>query len=152
MGAIQRFITNLITERPARKASWEQQLANLEQGAALLQARLAQAPDLPRNREALRHIIGIERWGQSRLRSALGAALVMDEYDGHRPDEGQGWAALCESFMATRAGTVALARELKAAGVDRALPVAHNQFGALTVGGWLQYLKSHAWLEGLRIR
>lgn len=152
MGLIERFLSEYLTERPARKATWEQQLANLEAGGAALQARLAAAPDLLRNREMLRHIIGIERWGQSRLRTALGAPLIMDEYDGHRPDEGQSWAALREGFAATRAGTLALARELQAAGIDRARPIPHNQMGSITVGGWLQYLKFHARLEGMRIR
>lgn len=152
MGIIERFFSEYLTERPARKATWEQQIADLEAGGTALQTRLAAAPDLPRNREVLRHIVGIERWGQSRLRSALGAPLIMDEYDGHRPDAAQDWEALKAGFAATRAGTLALARELQAAGIDRARSIPHNQMGSITVGGWLQYLKFHARLEGMRIR
>lgn len=152
MGLIQRGLTDLIIEGPARRATWQSQIAGLETSGAGIQARCAKASGREGDLDQLRHIIGIERWGQSRLRTILGAPLTTDEYDGYRPEDIGDWPSLTAAFVATRAATVALAHELQAAGVDRTRMVPHNQLGALSVGGWLQYLRMHAGLESRLIR
>ena len=152
MGLIQRLLTDIITERPARRATWQRQIADLEASGASIQARCAKASGSARNIDQLRHVIGIERWGQSRLRVALGAPLTTDEYDGYRPEDIGDWSSLTTAFTATRAATVALVPELQAAGLDRSRLIPHNQMGALSVGGWLQYLRLHAGLESKLIR
>ncbi|NTU86278.1 MAG: DinB family protein, partial [Chloroflexales bacterium] len=46
----------------------------------------------------------------------------------------------------------ALARELAALGADQGQLIDHNQLGPLTARGWLGYLRTHAGLEGMRLR
>lgn len=143
---------SLLIERPARKQSYAQLAQALEADAGPLVARFAAAADTPRNRHQLRHIIGLERWGQRRLRTALGEPPVSDEMDDYMPERGLSLADLSVAFAATRRETVVLARQLEARGIDGAQQVAHNQFGPLTLRGWLRYLNLHARLEGRRVR
>ncbi len=143
---------SLLIERPARKQSYAQLARALEADAEPLIARFVAATDTPENRHQLRHIIGLERWGQRRLRTALGEPPVSDEMDDYMPERGLSLADLCAAFAATRRETVVLARQLEARGIDGAQQVAHNQFGPLTLRGWLRYLNLHARLEGRRVK
>jgi len=43
-------------------------------------------------------VIGIERWGQRRLRMLLGEPPVSDEYDSYRPGEDLSMPALRDAF------------------------------------------------------
>lgn len=61
----------------------------MEQAADEVEARIATAAESKENQTLARHIISIERWSQGRLRTLLGEELVMDEYDGYRPEDGQ---------------------------------------------------------------
>jgi hypothetical protein len=156
MSAIQKLIgmgLRPFAERKGRRRSLEEAARNLEGSAAHLDAHLAGKPDTPANREAIAHCVGIERWGQRRMRVALGEALVLDAYHGYRPDPADGIEALRAAMAETRATTVALARELAATGVDPATTVRHNDLGDLTLAGWLAYLEQHAGREiPLRVR
>ena len=148
---LQSIATGLLLERPAQKLSLDEHAAQLESSGVRLAQRYAVATDTGANREHLRHVIGIERWGQRRLEVFLGAPLAMDEYDGYCPASDLGWAALQDEFKATREKTVALARELAAAKLDTSPTVPHNQYGKLTAYAWLHYLDTHANLESERI-
>lgn len=148
---VRKPLLNLFLLRPARKHSlseWAQKLT--QDGEAIVQRVAAKAT--PQASATLRHIIGIERWGQRRLQVALGAAPVEDEYDGYQPNDTDDWATLLDAFRTTRQATVALAQQLAAAGATDQVTVAHNQFGALPVRAWLRYLDMHANLESKRIR
>jgi hypothetical protein len=134
-------------ERRGRQRTLDEAARDLEDAGVRIDRHLAGKPDTPANREAIAHCVGIERWGQSRLRGGLGAPFVMDGHHGYRPDPTIGVAALRTAMAATRAETVALARELAAAGVDPAKTVPHNDLGDLTVAGWLAYLEQHAGRE-----
>jgi hypothetical protein len=145
-----RFLQRLIglvrrpmAERGARGKGLERLAAELEASAASMDARMASAADTPGNRDAIAHWVGIERWGQRRLRVALGEPFVEEGHRPYRPDEAAGVAALRRAFAETRAETVALARRLIEAGVDPAIVVRHNDLGDLTVAGWLAYLLQH---------
>lgn len=131
-------------ERRGRQRSLAEAARDLEGSGAHIDAQLAGKPDTPANREAIAHCVGIERWGQSRLRVALGEPLQLDGHHGYRPDPADGIEALRAAMSDTRATTVALARELVAAGVDPATTVRHNDLGDLTLAGWLAYLEQHA--------
>lgn len=147
---IRKPIIGLLVERPGRKLTlteWAQKLA--KDGAALEQ-RVA-AIETPKAKATLRHIIGIERWGQRRLRVALGEPFIQDEYDGYQPEATADMATVRAAFHTTRQTTVALAQQLAAAGIDPQTTVPHNQFGPLTVRGWLSYLCTHANFESKRI-
>lgn len=139
IGAMRRPMA----ERHARGKTLDELAGELEASGASLGARFAKAPDTGMNREAIAHWVGIERWGQRRLRVALGEPLEMDAYHPYRPDKEQGMAHLRDAFAETRAGTLALIRELQAAGVDPATTIRHNDLGDLSVAGWLAYLVQH---------
>jgi len=156
MRAIQRLIglgLRPYAERRGRLRTLDDAVRDLERSGARIDAHLAGKPDTPAHREAVAHCVGIERWGQRRLRVALGEPLVLDAYHGYRPDPADGLEVLRAAMAETRAATVALARELAAAGVDPATTVRHNGLGDLTLPGWLAYLEQHASREILlRVR
>ena len=145
-------IAGLIIERPAKDKSYEQLAAELTKGGAAITARAAAAQDPAKAAATLRHITGIERWGQSRLRVFLGAPFVRDEYDGYQPGATLDLKGQIAAFDETRAETVALAHELQAANLALGATVTHNDFGPLSARGWLGYLNSHASRESTRIK
>lgn len=103
------------------------------------------------NYKLLNHVVGIERWGQARLRAALGEPIAIDEYNGYRPPLSLSWNELQDQFAATRRATAALARDIEespAAGE----PILHNQYGRLTPSEWLAYLNLHANAEIAKMR
>ncbi len=147
MGTLQKLIglgLRPFAERRARQRTLDEATRDLERAGARIDQHLTGKPDTPANREAIAHCVGIERWGQSRLRVGLGAPLRMDGHHGYRPDPTVGIDALRAAMSEARAATVALARELVAAGVDPVTTVRHNDLGDLTLAGWLAYLEQHA--------
>ena len=58
-----------VLEGPTRRRSYAELGRQLDKAGTRLDARLARAADTESNREWARHIIGIERWGQSRLKA-----------------------------------------------------------------------------------
>lgn len=143
---------NLLVERPARNKSIAELAATLEAAAEKVEQRIARCREgKPKNVETLRHIIGIERWGQQRLRGFLGETVAQDEYDGYRPDDVDSVSQLRSAFVTTRAETVRLARQLQAHDPPRTATVVHNDLGPLTARGWLRYLTTHANLESRRL-
>lgn len=148
---LMKPVVNLMVERPGRKlplAAWSQKLA--ESGEEISK-RLATV-QTPQAAATLRHITGIERWGQRRLQVALGESFVEDEYDGYQPAADADLATLREEFRFTRQTTVALAQKLAAADMGDQVKIRHNQFGPITVRGWLSYLNTHASWESKRVR
>jgi hypothetical protein len=145
-------LRNLFLERPARKRDFAYFASKLEASGKELEARFAAAADSPENRRQLRHIVGLERWGQRRLRTALGEAPVQDEMDEYAPPRGQSLLDLRAAFAATRRETVVLVRQLEARGVPSDWVIPHNEFGPLTLRAWLRYLDLHASIEARRIK
>ena len=138
-------------ERQARARSWDDLARNLASSGHDLAKRMHAAPDTPHDREVAQHIVGIERWGQRRLRVALGEPFVQDGHRPYRLPEDTAMPALAEAFARTRADTVALARELEANGADKGLRVRHDDLGDVTLGAWLAYLDGHARREAKRL-
>ena len=145
-------LREFLVERPARKASINELADKLSVSGQALSIRFGGIANRDANREALRHIIGLERWGQRRLRVFLGEPFVRDEHDGYRPSENFSWNDLREDFNQARAETVTLAEQLKQKNVTHTATVLHNDFGSLTAKGWLKYLLDHATRESLRIK
>lgn len=146
MRPLQRLIglaRRPMAERHARGKGIAALAAELEASGRTMAQRLERAADTPGHREAIAHWVGIERWGQRRLRVALGEPFVHDAYHAYRPDVAAGMAALRDAFDQTRAETVALARRLDDAGVAPSTTVPHNDLGDLSVAGWLAYLVQH---------
>ncbi len=147
-----RTMANLFFERPARRMTLADLATKLEAAGKVIERRLSAPPDNEWNRSQIRHVVGIERWGQQRVRVALGNRLVMDEYDDYRPAANLPWEQMRATFQDTRRETVALIRELERAGVSSDTKVPHNQFGDMSVGGWFQYLNNHANRESRFLR
>jgi hypothetical protein len=146
MRLLQRIIGLVrrpMAERHARGRSVERLASELEASGRELDGRFAGIADTPENRAALAHWIGIERWGQRRLRVALGEPFLDDGHHPYKPAEADGVVALRRSFADTRAETVDLAHRLHEASVDPATKVRHNDLGDLSVAGWLAYLLQH---------
>jgi hypothetical protein len=146
MRIVQRLIGVFrrgIAERHARGRDLARLAEELEMSGRTMDAKLAVASDTPDHREAIAHWVGIERWGQRRLRVALGEPFVADGHRPYRPDRDGGVQALRRTFAETRAETLALVRLLHEAGVDPSTTVRHNDLGELSVGGWLAYLLQH---------
>ena len=148
-------VSQIVLERPGRKRTLNEWADALATAGAAIDVHAAVATDQSATGRAatcLRHITGIELWGQSRLRVFLGAPLQMDEYDVYAPGVDLDVAALRAAFAATRDATVALAHQLATASVSDTQTVAHNRYGPLTVRGWLAYLDTHATREASRIK
>lgn len=146
MRLLQRMIGLVrrpMAERHARGRGIEQLAGELEASGRAIDARLAGLPDTAGHRAALAHWIGIERWGQRRLRVPLGEPLVDDGHHPYKPDEADGIAALRRTFADARAETVTLAHELHAAGIAPDTTVRHDDLGDLSVVAWLAYLRQH---------
>lgn len=152
MSRVKAFFGDLFLRRPARKRSLEEHLAVLEKSGEALQARAARAAATDANRAHLRHIIGIERWGQRRLGTILGQPPIADESDSYQPAAALDWPTLREELIRTRQETVTLGRQIAARGIDDAVTARHNDIGALNAREWLRYLAVHARVESLRLR
>jgi hypothetical protein len=137
-------------ERQARRAGVAELADRLDANGRSLAQRLAAQADGDGVRETLRHVVGIERWGQRRLRVALGDAPDPGGHRPYRPSDEASLDALRIAFATTRADTVALARTLARAEPDPDLRIAHDDLGELSVGAWLAYLDGHALIEARR--
>jgi hypothetical protein len=144
------LIVYFVLEQPARKQGLVKLTQNLNDSGEALKRDLERIQDTDTNRDQLRHIIAIEKWGQSRLKVALGEALIQDDNHAYKPNSMTSWEELKNIFTATRAETLVLAVALEHQDVKQKVP--HNQFGPLSVLAWLRYLENHARLEGKRLR
>lgn len=148
---IARLFVHQFVERPARRLGAEGLIPRLDAARESVPALLAGADDATA-RAQLRHVIGIERWGQRRLQVALGeVAYERDAHQSYLPPEDEALPALLERFLAVRADTVALARRVadEGRGAER---VEHNSLGPVTALGWLRYLQLHGDLELKRVK
>lgn len=145
-------VAGLIIERPAKNKSLEQWGEELAKTAKEIETRAAAAQNAAGASQTLRHITGIERWSQNRLRVFLGESYTRDEYDNYQPGAALDLAGQIAAFQETRSETVALARQLQTAGPAAPATVEHNDFGPLSARGWLAYINSHASRESTRIK
>lgn len=147
VGSVIRWVT----ERGASNLTYEELRHRLEESGRVVAERIAAGDDTARNLAQARHIIGIERWGQQRLRVVLGEPFIEEEYDAHRPETVDAMGALQHCFEEARVETVSLTRELEEHRIDPQMTVPHNALGSLTIRGWLFYLHMHANRESHRI-
>lgn len=156
---IARFFAHRLLERPAARIGVEGLVERLEAGRAPLAASALAAEDAS-GRKQLRHVIAIERWGQNRLRVALGdLPYERDASGAYAPPEDEPLASLVERFEAVRAETVELGRRVAAAeaGATAVAPavattVEHNSLGPISARAWLRYLQVHGELEMKRAK
>jgi hypothetical protein len=143
--AVSHLAARLFFEGPARKIPVAEHIGRLERSGGAIQAMLASVQPQQRYRDRLQHVIGIERWGQRRLRVFLGEPFVADTHQQYKPPANETWEKMVLGFAQTRAGTITLARKL--AERDPQQPVSHNQFGPMSWRAWLRYLDGHATRE-----
>lgn len=140
----------LFFERPGKRAGLESLQGKLQTTQATIEERLSAAAGSEKDIKTLRHVIAIERWGQRRIKVALGEEFLEDENHAYKPEPDTPWADLKQQFTQTREQTLALTDELKGETLNVRVP--HNDLGPMTLLGWLSYLNSHANLETKRIK
>ena len=149
---LSKALKYLLLDRVANKRGYQDHREALAESQQLVIHRAQKVAESEKNREQLLHIIGIERWSQSRVRQALGGPTKVDEYDGYRPDSDRAWTDLIDDLQTTQAESRALFENLQDAGADlRSTRVEHKQFGPLSLGSWLRYIESHANFESKRL-
>ncbi|GAA5529840.1 DinB family protein [Herpetosiphon gulosus] len=148
---ILKLVSYFFFIRPAKQRSYGDYEKLLTESGTTIEQRANQAADLPENRQQLRHIVGIERWGAQRLKVCFGEPFSRDEYDVYAPAEDRSWPQLLADFKATRQETIALAKRF-ALEQPASDVVEHNDFGAWNARTWLQYLYSHGLNEAKRLR
>jgi hypothetical protein len=139
LGAILRSAS----ERNAKGDNYEDLIERLDKNEVKCLPRFANAADTITNRARAAHIIGIERWGQSRLRTLLGEPLVMDEYDGYAPSTDLTTSELAAEFTRTRAVTKAIVKEHQENGVSLSKTAKHNELGDISARAWIAYITNH---------
>lgn len=155
MGLIERIFSwgaYLVLERPGQDKDYTEHARLLEEAGRTVLNRLESKEHSDFNHRVLTHIIGIEKWGQSRLRVFLGAPLKDEEYLVYRPARDVPWAELVERFRATRVETLSIVGELQQARIGPDDKVRHNQYGPLSAKAWLAYLRTHASREVIQVR
>lgn len=149
---ILKLLRYLLVDRKASQSSLAEHAHKMEQDGQSLLQKYENVTDNDVHQRVITHIIGIERWGQQRLKAFLGHPYEMDEYDQYRPEKGLSVAQLREAFATTREETVKIARLMSEAQTLGAEEVPHNQYGPLKAKSWLYYLNFHANVESLRLR
>lgn len=137
-------------ERMAGQHSFERLSRILERSKETVYDRVLHAADSPIHLEVSRHIIGIEGWGQRRLRVALGEPLRMGGHRAYRPSESLSCVDLALEFARTRMNTLGLIPLLE--GAEYAHKIPHDGMGPLSVKAWLYYLHLHACIESFGLR
>ena len=145
-------IFSTVLEWQGRKYDYAGWKMALEKDGVRLAEQFATAADSEKNRRILSHIIGIERWAQSRLRVTLGEPFKQEEYDVYRPSKDTTWETLRQQFSAVRADSAEIAQQLITNNVPLTKKVMHNQMGDLSPRAWLRYIFMHSKFEGHNIK
>lgn len=147
-----RWGAQLVFERPVRKLSLSDLTEQLEQSGKHISEWLNAAEINYTNRRHLCHLIGIERWGQRRIRVAIGEPFLEEEYDHYRPSQDRPWEELKAEWDLTRQATISLIAGLNETNFPTDIKIVHNQYGPLSVKAWLRYLDVHASSEGRKLK
>ena len=148
VGTIMRTIFGL----QSFNKSLDQLIQGAKAGGQTIDSHLTGKPDTPQNRQQMRHVIGIERWGQRRLQTVLGEPAIHDEYNGYQPDAELDLAALRQEFAATRAKTLEIVNTIQQKGLADSATANHNDMGDVSLKLWLRYLTMHANFESKRVK
>lgn len=149
---IQQAFKYFFLERPASKKDVSQWITSFAESGEAIQKKTLSAADSESNRKVLSHIIGIERWGNRRLEVALGEPFIQDEYNNYRPPRDASWEQLQTDFADTRNETTQLLQKIKESNIELSKMISHNQYGDISLKGWMRYLVMHANLESKRLR
>ncbi len=146
---LTQLVAHFFLEQPAKNAGLEKMQHTLRQNAEKILARMQNSQDNASNTKIAHHIITIERWGQNRLRVALGEKnFLPDQSKDYAPDNKFDLKELAALFISTRQETLALAAQVS----SHTPKVPHNQLGPLSAAAWLRYLNLHSDMESKKIR
>lgn len=146
------FIFRTVFQLQTINKSLDDVIQSAKESGQTIDTYLADKPDTPKNREQMRHVIGIERWGQRRLKTILGEPPIHDEYDGYQPATDLDLNALRNEFSATRAETMSIVDAIQKQGVAETAKANHNGMGDVSLKLWLRYLTMHANFESKRVK
>jgi hypothetical protein len=149
---LKKFVTNMFFVNPANKLSYAQLIEKLYESKKNLTETFKAKADSSKNREVITHIIGIERWSQTRLAVFLGTPMPKDEYDGYRPSSNVTKAKLIDLFTHTRDHTLAICQQLATLDIPASQTVNHNQYDAFNSKSWMYYMLVHSNLESKKMR
>lgn len=152
MSLLAKAFRVLMIDRQAGNKSVSDLMTDLGASKERILAQVANASDIEGHREKMAHVVGIERWSQSRIKVALGESFIQEEYDGYRPDVSKSLADLTQDFAQTRDETLAIGEQLKAVDGVEEQSVAHNDMGDMRIRSWLQYLEIHAPFELKKVK
>jgi len=141
---MHRIFIKLMFERPAKTKTYQQYKHQFEQSTATILELIGKADDTEKSRWELTHVIGMECWMQSRMKVGLGEPFIQEEYDGYRPSQDTSWQDLRQMFVETRQTSCDICVACAEKNVDGSQKVAHNQFGDLSVRGWMEYALFHS--------
>ncbi len=130
-------------ERRARGKSYSRYKEKIEETSTQIVSIFSDSKDNEKSRWLFTHVIGMEKWMQQRIKVALGEPFVRDEYDIYRPSQDEPWDKLQQLFVETRNESVQLCDALDAKQANGSQKILHNEFGDLSVKGWLEYLLFH---------
>lgn len=152
MSLLGKAFRVLMIDRQAGEKSVSDLMTELSASKESILTQVANAADMPDFREKMAHVVGIERWAQSRMKVALGEPFKQEEYDGYRPELSQTLAELTETFSQTRDETLAIAEQLKAVDGVETQTVQHNDMGDMRIRSWLAYLEMHGPFELKKVK
>ncbi|MEM7029987.1 MAG: hypothetical protein AAF629_10515 [Chloroflexota bacterium] len=144
---IGKLFRMAMIDRQAKNKDVAELRQQLVENKKMLTDKLAVATDSEENRQQIRHVIGIERWAQSRLKVVLGEPFKQEEHDGYLPANNKPVANLAQVFDETRQETLTIAQQLAEVSSVETQVVNHNAMGAMTVRSWLQYIDTHGTYE-----
>lgn len=132
-----------LLERKVRGKSYQQYQQMLQESSSFIQNQISRADENMKSRHALIHIIGLERWIQSRMMVALGSPFIQDESDRYLPPEDTSWIQLSQTFIDVRNDSIDLIAKIAAKDVDPTSKIDHNAVGPLSVRAWMEYVVDH---------
>jgi hypothetical protein len=149
---IVHFVGGLFFERPVRGVTAEALFARFTASHAPYIAALEGKADTAKNRALVAHIIGVERWAQARINQVRTGVTYHEECDRYVPATDTSYADLVRTAATTRTESIALVQSLITADIALTQIVTHNEFGALSLAAWIQYMMSHSMLEAKKLR
>lgn len=141
---IYRPVVWLLVGRRIGNKNYQDYRQQLEASSEKILNLIHNAQQDKKGHSQLTHLIGMERWGCSRLRVALGEPFLDQEYDEYRPPQEATWEYLEQAFVQTRKETCEICDALAENKVDPSGTIEHNQFGMLNVRTWLEYIDYHS--------
>ncbi len=145
------ILAYVLFELPTRKKNATQLAQALKKSGQTIIAHLNGVEGNLRQEEVLRTMIGIERWGQRRLKVAMGGQLVEDTYEAYLPSHSRAWRHLLDDFSEERQDTVELAKDIDMDGdLDTKIP--HHDWGPLSPLAWIKYIEKQTGFECRKIR